>query len=355
MDQEISKIESYSKAFAEKTVISYFNSNEVIRGQEILSFTGIEQVNLFIVKNLFVRWKEELNQVKSPYFDYENREVQDALIQFMNTVSKHIAIRKEFFKPLVEKATYQALLLILKPSYYFKTEFPIQVSILQLQELQKYFKIHKSFIESLPGKVNGTISREEISKIFENEIGGTNTSEKQDYIAKFSSVLIFESLQPASVSEQKLESTKTDSFVEAKGEELPVKENILKESPKVVESIRGNQAATTTINEKFTATQLTLNDILRQNELKTIADQISKSKIENIRSAISLNQKFQFVNNLFKGIPSDYESALDDVDRCSNFEDAMNILDRNYASRFHWDYNNIEVREFIQIVERKFS
>jgi len=354
MDQEISKIESYSKAFAEKTVNSYFNSRDVIRGQEILSFTGIEQVNLFIVKNLFVRWKEELNNLKSPYFDYENGEVQDALVLFMNTVSKHIAIKKEFFKPLVEKAVYQALLLILKPSFYFKTELPVKLTVAQMQELQKYYKIHKSFLDSLIGKIQGEISREEVSSIFEREVGQTASMEKQDYIAKFSSLLTFEPLQPAITPEVKVESPNAETSVPLKVQELPVDENMPKETPAVSESMKINQPAVT-INEKFTATQLTLNDILRQNELKTIADQISKSKIEHIRSAISLNQKFQFVNNLFKGIPSDYESALDDIDRCSSFGEAMNLLDKNYAARLYWDYNNMEVKEFIEIVERKFS
>ena len=109
------------------------------------------------------------------------------------------------------------------------------------------------------------------------------------------------------------------------------------------------------INEAFTASQQTLNDKLKQNQPKTVAENISKRQLENIRSGISLNQKFQFINFLFQGQSAEFDNALNDIERCSTYEQALTMLNSNYAARYHWDYNNPEVADFVELVERKFA
>jgi hypothetical protein len=112
-------LESYSKAYARKAVADFFSAHELMQGKQILTFTEISQVNMFVLQHLFTTWQEETAKLQSPYFDYQAYEVKEALGQFMNTVSKHIAIRREHFEPLVIYAVKSTLVLLLAPQEFF--------------------------------------------------------------------------------------------------------------------------------------------------------------------------------------------------------------------------------------------
>lgn len=353
---EISKIESYSRALAEKLCNDFFGKFEAIKGDQILRITPVEQVNLFVIKNLFDRWKDEAAKLKSPYFNYESPEVKEALQNVQNKLSQNIFIRKEFFKPLLEKGIFDTLYLILRPEGYFYNEYASRTNIklLDLKESEKFFKIRKSLIQSAIAEVEreckSEVSGKDLAGIMTSRLNESTISEqeKQGYLEQFSSML-------------KLEGSEAVSSVAAPVQEKPLpvetppvpvvnkdKPDVQKES-KIPLNTPGN-----ILNEKFVAEQRTVNDLLKQQEI-TLAEKMSKAKIENIRTAISLSQKFLFVNVLFKGIQEEYEKALNDIDQCQNYQEALTLLNDQYALRYNWNFDQYEVKEFVEIVERKFS
>src|SRR6187402_755554 len=85
MDEKISleAIALYGDAYAENVLKGFFSSKDRITGSEILSLCNVQQVNLFVVRELFRAWKEETKRLKSPYFDYEHPEVKEALDNFI--------------------------------------------------------------------------------------------------------------------------------------------------------------------------------------------------------------------------------------------------------------------------------
>ncbi|MFM8834990.1 MAG: hypothetical protein ACKOEV_15425, partial [Cytophagales bacterium] len=66
MDEKISQkeIEQYGQAFSITLTDSFFTKKEKIIGSEILTFTDIRQVNLFIVRELQYNWKQEAFKLK---------------------------------------------------------------------------------------------------------------------------------------------------------------------------------------------------------------------------------------------------------------------------------------------------
>src|SRR5688572_25619845 len=121
MDEKISleSISRYSDAFTEKVLGDFFSSKDKITGPEILSLCSVQQVNLFVVKALFMTWREDTKKLKSPYFDYENNEVKEALKALMNTLSNNIVVDKLNFTPLFRKAVNQTLLAVFDPYDFF--------------------------------------------------------------------------------------------------------------------------------------------------------------------------------------------------------------------------------------------
>lgn len=335
---EMPKIESYSKVLAERLCNDFFSRNEAINGEQIVSLTPIEQVNMFVLKNLFDKWRDESGKLKSPYFNYENSTVKEALKKVLNALSQNIYIRKEFFKPLLEKGISDTLCLLLNPQGYFHAEFSSKavVRLSEIKESEKFFKINKTIVQQLIEKLereNKPESRGSELSAWTDAFIKENLSllqEKSSYLEQFSSLLKLEwnSAQPV----------------------VPVMEekNVVGEVKQQVIS------ANTILNEKFGGGQTTVNDLLKEPKT-TLAEKISKSKIEKIKGAISLSQKFLFISALFKGENTEYEKALSEIDECLNYHDALKLINESYASKYQWDYDQQEVKEFVQVVERKFS
>lgn len=352
---DLPKLESYSVALSEKLCNDYYQGNtSVISGTEILKFTGIDQLNLFIVKNLFDRWKEESYKLRSPYFDYEDEEIKEALTTFLNKLSKRISIRKEFFKPLVRKAVTDTLLYAIEPYQFLKTEFlgkPI-ISVSELIEREKYIKVNKFLIQSLIKKLqlqNKTgFSEQEVLVYFEEVYKNYESSMEPAtrYIEAFSSILKINvedlTLNP---NEEKKE---TPIVVENK--EVPF---VAFKSP--LSQAYQDKNINSTINDSFARNkQLSLNDVLMKEEESNILTKHRKSKIYDLKSAVPINLRYIFINELFKGGADDYNLALAQIERCEDFESAKNILDQVYGRKYNWETEKTEVKEFFELVERRF-
>ena len=90
-----SAIEEYGTKFTESICDQFFSGKIHIKADEIIHLTPVQQVNYFVLKELFQRWKSEIHRLKSPYFDYDNAEVQASLKVFMNVLSQNILIKRE--------------------------------------------------------------------------------------------------------------------------------------------------------------------------------------------------------------------------------------------------------------------
>lgn len=348
---DLQKLESYSIALSEKLCNNYYQGNtSVISGSEILKFTGIDQLNLFIVKNLFDRWKEESYKLRSPYFDYENEETKDALTTFLNKLSKHISIRKEFFKPLVRKAVTDTLAYALEPYSFLKTEFlskPI-ISISELIEREKYIRVNKFLIQSLIKKLqlqNKTgFAEQEVLAYFDEVYKNYEPSMEPAarYVEAFSAIL--------KISAEDL----TFNSNEKKAPALEIKELSFTAFKEPLAETNLPKNNSTTINDSFARNkQLSLNDIMMKEE-ENVLTKHRKSKIYDLKSSVPINLRYIFINELFKGSADDYSLAISQIESCEDYDSAKNILDQVYGHKYNWGLEKTEVKEFFELVERRF-
>ncbi|ABG60542.1 hypothetical protein CHU_3303 [Cytophaga hutchinsonii ATCC 33406] len=347
-------IQSYGVALSEKLTTDFFSSKDVIKGEEIVRFTDIEQLNFFILMNLFDRWKEEINRLKSPYFNYEEEEVSLALKSFVNKVSRHIAVRKEFFKPLVQKAIVDTLTYLISPVEFIEQEFGKidQLSKSDLADKQKFFKLYKDTItlwfEKIEQSSKEFFSAKEIIDLYKASAPRQHTVQYSDPVVdKFNQLLKLNIAVAASQQANVDRLYKITPAETASVNETPLPAG----SEQPVTKIPENR-----ISQQFSKPALTLNEELRQGSTvgTSIAERLSKSKIEDIKSSIPLNLKFLFINVLFDGKVIEYNEALAHIEECSDFETAQQVLIEKYSKKNKWDMHTEEKNEFFQIIERKF-
>jgi hypothetical protein len=310
MDERLSlkAVDEYSEDFASKLAAAFFSKKERITGPEILKLCTVQQVNLFVIRELLGAWKKEGQKLQSPYFDYAAQEVRDELARLQSLLSNHISISRENFQPLLRKAVSQTLYLIIDPYDFFSEILDRNGSgHLRTSDLKgdiKYLRINKPPLEKLD-LIAGKEAFGMLDQILEEV--NFNPEDVEVYIAEFS----------------KVAPLKYEQLYEARGVPTMPK-GIAKEPAKTVKAPVPDG--------------------------KSLAD--SFQKISSIKDRLTINQKFMFTKILFNGDFEIFSEAVEKVDRSLSLPQALKYLEDNYSG---WDKESEEYEEFIELVTKRFA
>lgn len=330
MDEKISlkTVDHYAQQYALHLVNSFFSKKNKITGPEILQLSEIKQVNFFVVRDLLSAWKKESEKLKSPYFDYDSREVSEALIVFQNSLSNHILIGRQDFLPLLTKAVSQTIYLILDPyDFYSDTLDKKEAGTVKTSDLKsevKYIKINRAPLEKLVTRLEEkkleSISGNEAFAILDQILEEVNFTpeEVEPHLQLFNQVVPL----------------KAENFYETKQiiPQIPIAK------PETPAAANTPRSAMPTVQKEVTK--------------YTLADDLAKKKIVRLKDNLTINQKFMFTKILFHGDFEIFSEAIDKLDRFDNLSQAMRFIEDGYP---HWDRESDEYLEFLEIVEKRFN
>jgi hypothetical protein len=86
---------------------------------------------------------------------------------------------------------------------------------------------------------------------------------------------------------------------------------------------------------------------------ESLAEKLESTPISDLKKAISLNQRFQFARELFKGNNQEYEVSVEKLNSTSR-EDAMRHLN-SLRNKYAWKEEDPVATDFIDLVERRHS
>lgn len=329
MDEKINlkSVDQYAQQYAQHLSNSFFSKKNKISGPEILQLSSVKQVNLFVIRDLLVAWKKESEKLKSPYFDYDAREVREALVVFHNTLSNHILIGKEHFLPLLVRAVSQTIYLILDPYDFYsdtldrKEGAPLITA--DLKSEVRYIKINKAPLEKL-------VTRLEEKKL--DTISGNEAFAILDQI-----------LEEVNFTPEEI-----DPHLQLFNETVPLKVGNFYES----KALSPPPAAVVPDLITPSSIQKSISTTLQKETKQTLADDLAKKKMVLLKQNLTINQKFMFTKILFHGDFEIFSETIDKLDRFDNYAQAMRYIDEAYP---HWDRESEEYMEFIELVEKRFD
>lgn len=108
-----------------------------------------------------------------------------------------------------------------------------------------------------------------------------------------------------------------------------------------------------TVANRFSDHQ-TIAEKIAGNDLKKRVSDNLKSSVKDIKSAIGINEKFQFINQLFNGDAIKYHSIIDEINSSSSSEIAMNYISE-ISETNNWESHPASAKVFLEIIERRFS
>ena len=81
----------------------------------------------------------------------------------------------------------------------------------------------------------------------------------------------------------------------------------------------------------------------------------SAPKVVSLREAISINQRFSFINELFNGENMEYHAAIQYIDALPTAEEAMTYVRQELATSHDWSRKEEHVGKLLKLIERKFA
>ena len=99
---------------------------------------------------------------------------------------------------------------------------------------------------------------------------------------------------------------------------------------------------------------VSLNDTFKENasQQATIAKKLEGSPISDLKKNISLNQRFQFCKDLFKGTNQEYEVTLEKLNN-TNRDEAMRVL-QTLKDKYSWNPDSMATKDFTDLVNRRY-
>jgi hypothetical protein len=108
------------------------------------------------------------------------------------------------------------------------------------------------------------------------------------------------------------------------------------------------------VHEAIGERKESLNDRLKQ-EKKEVVHQLKDTPVKDLRKAIGINDKFLFVNELFRGDEGMYERSIKTINNFHILPEAEYWMNRELKVKLGWNDSKETVQHFYSLVRRRFS
>lgn len=105
-----------------------------------------------------------------------------------------------------------------------------------------------------------------------------------------------------------------------------------------------------TLAEKISGNGISRNDMMSRAENGGLNAAIGSKKVDDIRQAISLGDRFRFQRELFKNNGEEMNKTLSYINKLATYEEVISFL----QSKYGWEEGSAAAEDFYQIIKRKF-
>jgi hypothetical protein len=158
--------------------------------------------------------------------------------------------------------------------------------------------------------------------------------------------------EPMIESEEAVEAPET----EKKQEAIPWMMNIPVEIPTMVHQTAQVQKEVYELNELLVAQheQPELNDRLKEERVE-VATVLQSAPVRDLKKAVGINDRYLFVNELFRGDESMYERSMKTINGFTIYPEAQYWIERELKVKLGWGDQCETAKLFDQLVRRRFA
>ena len=149
----------------------------------------------------------------------------------------------------------------------------------------------------------------------------------------------------------------------APADELVMQTQIIPELAPVSNTVEAKEMPVEVIDENLVASIVEVktepilvpSEKIEIKEVKEVKDHLVLEPIKDLRSAIGINDKFQFIQELFGGDEKSFEANIKSINAFKIFPEAQFYIKRELREKNNWDEESNVVKQFDQLIKRRFS
>lgn len=103
-----------------------------------------------------------------------------------------------------------------------------------------------------------------------------------------------------------------------------------------------------------TNNNVSLNERLKQTR-NELSETLQETPVKDLKKAIGINDRFKFLSELFRGDDAMYERSIKTINSYAIYPEAEYWIRRELKLKLGWDDKNESVKQFDQLVRRRFS
>jgi hypothetical protein len=97
-----------------------------------------------------------------------------------------------------------------------------------------------------------------------------------------------------------------------------------------------------------------INESFKSSDGPSLAQRLNQKPVSDLRKAIGINQRFQFVSVLFDNDSGAFDKAIQRLNEANSYLEADEYVQNSLKNRYDWQMKNPVVKELIQLIERRF-
>jgi hypothetical protein len=109
------------------------------------------------------------------------------------------------------------------------------------------------------------------------------------------------------------------------------------------------------LNELIAEHVPSLNDRLKRQEVELATKLTDSQGVADLSKAIGVNDKFLFINELFRGDRNMFDRSVKTINGCGSLSEAEYWIGRELKIKLGWQDTNTTVQQFYHLVKKRFS
>uniref|UniRef100_UPI0032168120 hypothetical protein n=1 Tax=uncultured Draconibacterium sp. TaxID=1573823 RepID=UPI0032168120 len=195
--------------------------------------------------------------------------------------------------------------------------------------------------------VKNTISVEEKERLedlsqFEEEVKGSGQSQFEDEEEEI------EAPEPSIIENPQPDEIEIPQPIEVEPEKPLEVEQPKSELKVELDEEEQVDKANSRLGDSFSK-EKSVNELLAADDSNKLEYKISNSPVSSIQSAIGINDRYQYIRELFDGNSDLFLKAVTELDKMNSIQEAVNYLQQNYK----WKKNDTSLK-FVTLVKRRF-
>lgn len=108
------------------------------------------------------------------------------------------------------------------------------------------------------------------------------------------------------------------------------------------------------LNEAMAEHTLSLNDRLKAENLELATKLNSSQHVRDLTKAVGINDKFLYINELFRGDRNMFDRSVKTINECGSFSEADYWIGRELKIKLGWQESDQVVQQFYALVKKRF-